>query len=303
MPPPTDPRAMSEYPDPLSFSLLNRLRQQTDRNGYPHPDIADTQSLISRLTAKPVVNEARLPATTHSTSKPDDTLIYPDPTPDPDIKPKVECLKPQFHRKVEHIPAVGGEATLEGSEDAAEDEERENQIPKNNNDPLMPSLRNPTLAPTLMMQLVDCVSALCADWSAISPNIAHSTCAVDASKLSLNICLVTALTNEGLATLCRMVAIMTMNKTTMTNHTTILAENVDMLITEYDRNAQLLFVGEDPKKVRMLSVEEQQAMGWQPIFDVPSTPWLGVVEEMPDLDERPDTSYDYDTELYGDGES
>ncbi|ESK82459.1 hypothetical protein Moror_8557 [Moniliophthora roreri MCA 2997] len=177
----------------------------------------------------------------------------------------------------------------------------------------MPSLRNLTPAPTPMMQLVDHVSALCVDWSTISPDIAHSTCVIDASKLSLNIRLATALTNEGLAvlcaegliraqTLCRMVAVMTMNETTIMNPTTISAENVDMLAAEYDRDAQLLFVGTDPKKVRMLSVEEWQAMGWQPTFDVPSTPRLGVVNEMPDIDDRPDTSYDYDTELYGDGE-
>uniref|UniRef100_A0A0W0G0Q0 Uncharacterized protein n=1 Tax=Moniliophthora roreri TaxID=221103 RepID=A0A0W0G0Q0_MONRR len=44
-------------------------------------------------------------------------------------------------------------------------------------------------------------------------------------------------------------------------------------------------------------------MGWQPPSEVPATPRLGPVDEMPDIDDRPDTSYDYDTELYGDGES
>ncbi|ESK83642.1 hypothetical protein Moror_12009 [Moniliophthora roreri MCA 2997] len=242
-------------------------------------------------------------------------LSHPNPNLQPPLTPELfRHLKPQFHWKVEHIPAVGGEVTLEESEDAAEDEEWENRIPENVEDPPMPSLRSPTLALTPMMQLVDCISALCADWSAISPDIAHSTCVVDASKLSLDIGLVTALTNEGLAalraegliwaqTLCQMVAVMTMNETTTTNPMTISAENVDMLMDEYDRDAQLLFVGEDPKKVRLLSVEEQQAMGWQPTSDVLSTPRLGVVNEMPDVDDRPDTSYDYDTELYRDRES
>uniref|UniRef100_A0A0W0GC62 Reverse transcriptase-rnase h-integrase n=1 Tax=Moniliophthora roreri TaxID=221103 RepID=A0A0W0GC62_MONRR len=243
------------------------------------------------------------------------------PSPCPDLNLQLPLtpeifrhLKPQFHRKVEQIPTVGGEAALEESEDTAKDGEQENRIPKNDDNPPMPSLRNLTPAPTLMMQLVDHVSALCADWSAISPDIACSTCVVDASKLNLDIHLATALTNEGLAalciegliraqTLCRMVAIMTMNKTTMTNPTTISVENVDTLVAEYDRDAQLLSVGMDPKKVRLLSVEERQAMGWQPTFNVPSTPRLGVVGEMPDIDDRPDTSYDYDTELYGDGES
>ncbi|ESK81119.1 hypothetical protein Moror_6025 [Moniliophthora roreri MCA 2997] len=165
-----------------------------------------------------------------------------------------------------------------------------------------------------MMQLVDRVSALCVDWSAISPEIARSTCVVDASRLNLDIRLATALTNEGLAalrvdsliraqTLCQTVAVMTMNGGTMTSPTKTLAENAEMLVAEYDRDAQLLFVGSDPQKVRMLSVEEQQAMGWQPNSDVPSTPHLGTMDTMPDIDDRPDTSYDYDMELYGDGES
>ncbi|ESK82517.1 hypothetical protein Moror_14393 [Moniliophthora roreri MCA 2997] len=92
MPPPADPRAMSEYPHPLSFSLLDRLGQQTDRNGYPRPDINDTRSLISRLTSEPVDNRVGLPAATHSSPEPDNTLVYPDPTPTPNVKPKVESL-------------------------------------------------------------------------------------------------------------------------------------------------------------------------------------------------------------------
>ncbi|KAI3620017.1 hypothetical protein WG66_006102 [Moniliophthora roreri] len=96
---------------------------------------------------------------------------------------------------------------------------------------------------------------------------------------------------------------MTMNGGTMTSPTTTSEENVEALMEEYDWDAQLLFVGADPKKVRMLSVEERLAMGWQPPSEVPATPRLGPVDEMPDIDDRPDTSYDYDTELYGDGES
>ncbi|ESK81978.1 hypothetical protein Moror_8443 [Moniliophthora roreri MCA 2997] len=201
MPPPADPRAMSEYSDPLTFSLLDRLGRQTDGNGYPRPDINDTQSLISQLTSEPRVDEAGLSPAAHSSPKPDNALIYPDPTPNPDIKPKVEHLKPQFHQRVEHIPAVGGEVALEGSEDTAEDEEQENKIPIKDDDLPIASLRSLTPALTPMMQLVDRVSALCVDWSAISPNIARSTCVVDASRLNLDIRLATALTNEGLAAL------------------------------------------------------------------------------------------------------
>uniref|UniRef100_A0A0W0F045 Putative reverse transcriptase-rnase h-integrase n=1 Tax=Moniliophthora roreri TaxID=221103 RepID=A0A0W0F045_MONRR len=314
MPPPTDPRAMSEYPDPLTFSLLDCLGQRTDGNGYPRPDLNDNRSLISRLTDKPMGNEAGLATTSHSSPNPDNTLIYPDPTPNPDVKYKVERLRPQFHQRVEHIPAVGGEVVLAESEDVVADEDRENQLLENVEDPPIISLRSPTPAPTQMMQLVDRVSALCADWSAISPDIARSTYVIDASRLSLDIHLGTALTNEGLAalwvegliraqTLCRTVAVMTMNEIIMTNPMTISEGNVEMLVKEYDQDTQLLFVGADLKKVRLLSVEERQAMGWQPPSDPPATPMMEVEDEMPEMEDRPDTSYDYDTELYGDGES
>ncbi|ESK82515.1 hypothetical protein Moror_14394, partial [Moniliophthora roreri MCA 2997] len=96
---------------------------------------------------------------------------------------------------------------------------------------------------------------------------------------------------------------MTMNGGTMTSPTTTSEENVEMLVNDYDRDAQLLFVGADPKKVRMLLVEERLAMGWQPPSDVPATPRMEAMDEMLDLDDRPDMSYDYNTELYGDGES
>uniref|UniRef100_A0A0W0GD36 Reverse transcriptase-rnase h-integrase n=1 Tax=Moniliophthora roreri TaxID=221103 RepID=A0A0W0GD36_MONRR len=215
---------------------------------------------------------------------------------------------------MEHIPAVGGEVVPGESKDEDGDDETENRIPENTDDLPKVSLRSPTPAPTPMMQLVDRVSALCADWSAISPEIARSTCVVDASRLNLDIRLATALTSEGLAalcvdgliraqTLCRMVAVMTMNGGIMTNPTTTSEGSVEMLMEEYDRDVQLLFVGADPKKVKMLSVEERLATGWQPTSDIPATPRLGATEEMPDIDDRPNTSYDYDSELYGDGES
>uniref|UniRef100_A0A0W0GAB4 Reverse transcriptase-rnase h-integrase n=1 Tax=Moniliophthora roreri TaxID=221103 RepID=A0A0W0GAB4_MONRR len=233
----------------------------------------------------------------------------------PPLTPEIfRCLKPQFHQKVELIPAVGGEVVLGESEDEDEDEGQENRISENAIDPPILSLRSLTPVPTPMTQLIDRVSALCADWSAISPDIARSTCVADASKLSLDIRLVTAPTNEGLATLraegliraqtlCRMVTVMTMNGGTMTSPTRTSAENVEKLEEEYDRDAQLLFVGVDPQKVRMLSVEERQAMGWQPVSEMPATPRMEDNDEMPEMEDRPDTSYDYDAELYRDGES
>ncbi|ESK81399.1 hypothetical protein Moror_16569 [Moniliophthora roreri MCA 2997] len=56
--------------------------------------------------------------------------LTPSPHPDLNLRPPLtpetfRCLKPQFHWKVEHIPAVGGEAALVESEDAAEDKKHE----------------------------------------------------------------------------------------------------------------------------------------------------------------------------------
>ncbi|ESK81362.1 hypothetical protein Moror_3735 [Moniliophthora roreri MCA 2997] len=92
MPPPADSRAMLEYPDPLSFSLIDCLGRQTDGNGYPCPDINNTRSLISCLTSEPQTLEEQLAAAPSETTEPtaNDTLIYPNPTPNPDIKPKIE---------------------------------------------------------------------------------------------------------------------------------------------------------------------------------------------------------------------
>uniref|UniRef100_A0A0W0FQ41 Uncharacterized protein n=1 Tax=Moniliophthora roreri TaxID=221103 RepID=A0A0W0FQ41_MONRR len=157
-----------------------------------------------------------------------------------------------------------------------------------------------------MTLLVDCVSALCADWNAISPDIAHSTCVADASRLSLGIHLDTALTNEGLATLCieglvqvqtlcRMIVIMTMNLTTISE------ENVEESIHNSGGDVDFLFIGADLQKVGrfegLLLVDERVATGWQPTQAVLATPTLQNVNEMPNI------SYDYDMELYGDGES
>uniref|UniRef100_A0A0W0F1F5 Putative reverse transcriptase-rnase h-integrase n=1 Tax=Moniliophthora roreri TaxID=221103 RepID=A0A0W0F1F5_MONRR len=331
MPPPADPRAMSEYPDPLSFSLLDRLGQRTDGNGYPCPNINDTQSLVSRLTSEPLVDEMRLSTIANSTPDPVDTLIYPDPTPDPDVKPKIEPTnptdspQPRSLTTVEHIPTVGGEVILEGSEDEVEVEEQENQTLENDNIPPMLSLRSPTPAPTPMMKLVDHVSALCADWSAISPDIAHSTCAVDASKLNLDIHLATALTSEGLAelhveglvrvqTLCRMITVMTMNLTK------ILEENAEKSIHDSRGNVDFLFIGTDLRKVQRFevgsSVYGRMAAGWQPDGDRSDIPTPQSVDETAEtveemlntpmlrsIDEMPDMLYDYNAELYGDGES
>ncbi|ESK82262.1 hypothetical protein Moror_15495 [Moniliophthora roreri MCA 2997] len=92
MPLSADPRAMSECPGPLSFSLIDCLGQRTNGNGYPHPDINDTQSLISRLTSEPRTLKGQLATAPHETAEPsaNNTLVYSDPTPNLDVKPKVE---------------------------------------------------------------------------------------------------------------------------------------------------------------------------------------------------------------------
>uniref|UniRef100_A0A0W0GD30 Reverse transcriptase-rnase h-integrase n=1 Tax=Moniliophthora roreri TaxID=221103 RepID=A0A0W0GD30_MONRR len=317
MPPPADPRVMSEYPDPLTFSLLDRLGRRTDGNRYPRPDINDTRSLISRLTSEPVDNETGLPTTAHSSPEPSNTLVYPDPTPNPDIKFKVESFdsltssRPEPPTAVDPrnlqtpeatVPPEGG-AYPHGWRGGCTRGVRGRGRERRSGEPNSRKRRRPTDA-----QLEKSDSGPDPDDAARRPHLCH------ASRLSLDIHLATALTNEGLAalridgliqaqTLCRMVAVMTMNETITMSPTTISEGNVEMLVKEYDQDAQLLFVGADPKKVRLLSVEEQQAMGWQPTSDPLATPMMGVMDEMPDTDDRPDTSYDYNTELYRDGES
>ncbi|ESK81451.1 hypothetical protein Moror_15817 [Moniliophthora roreri MCA 2997] len=250
------------------------------------------------------------------TPLPETLNLRPPPTPE-----VFRCLKPQFHPKADVIPTVGG-ADLS---DKDEDEDRENRTPSKDEDLLMLSLRSLTPHPTPMTQLIDHVSALCVDWSAISPGIAHSTCVADASQLSLDIHLRTALTSEGLTelrvgglvrvqTLCWMITIMTMNLTKISE------ENAEKLIHDSGGNADFLFVGADLRKVQRFevgsSVYGRMAEGWQPTGDrlsilVPQNvdEMLETVEEvlstlmLQSVDEMPDTWYDYDSKLYGDGES
>uniref|UniRef100_A0A0W0FB53 Uncharacterized protein n=1 Tax=Moniliophthora roreri TaxID=221103 RepID=A0A0W0FB53_MONRR len=176
-----------------------------------------------------------------------------------------------------------------------------------------------------MTQLVNCVSALCADWNTISPGIAHSTCVTDASQLSLGIHLCTALTNEGLAelcveglvrvqTLCWMIAVMTMNLMKISE------ENAERSIHNSRGDADFLFVRTDPRKVWRFdigsSVYGRMATGWQPMGERSDIPVFQNTDDMQDatrevpntpmlqsIDEMPDTLYDYDTELYSDRES
>ncbi|ESK87521.1 hypothetical protein Moror_2040 [Moniliophthora roreri MCA 2997] len=182
----------------------------------PSPSSTDSDDKLME-TATPVPTSMTLTASSHdSPLNPEpskngscpESLPLPVPiTPLPEISnlrppptPEVfRLLKPQFHQEVDVIPAVGGEGLSEEDKDV--DEDRENQTPSNDEDPPLLNLRPPTPIPTPMTQLVNCVSALCADWNAISPAIAHSTCVADASQLNLGIHLHTALTNEGLAKL------------------------------------------------------------------------------------------------------
>uniref|UniRef100_A0A0W0FFY8 Uncharacterized protein n=1 Tax=Moniliophthora roreri TaxID=221103 RepID=A0A0W0FFY8_MONRR len=188
------PTLISTIPEVSSLDLPQNpksMRNDSPPLPIPAPNFPTTPFFI--LSPLPI-------PTSNLRSSQVSTLIPSEQIPCLPLTPEVfRRLKPQFHRKVEHIPTVGGEALSEVLED--KDKEQENRTPSNDNAPPMLSLRSPTPAPTLMTQLVDCVSALCADWSTISPAIAYSTYAIDASKLSLGIHLETALTNEGLAAL------------------------------------------------------------------------------------------------------
>uniref|UniRef100_A0A0W0GFT2 Reverse transcriptase-rnase h-integrase n=2 Tax=Moniliophthora roreri TaxID=221103 RepID=A0A0W0GFT2_MONRR len=207
---------------------------------------------------------------------PESPHLLPPPTPE-----VFKHLKLLFHPEAEVMPAVGGEVLTERYEDS------ENRTPSNDEGLPTMSLRPLTPLPTPMTLLVDHVSALCADWNAISPKIAHNTCVTNASRLSLSIRLDirldTALTNEGLATLhveglvrvqtlCRMITIMTMNLMTISE------ESAEELIHNSGGDVDFLFVGADPRKVErfegLLLVEEWTATGWQLTSDVLATPML-----------------------------
>ncbi|ESK82667.1 hypothetical protein Moror_11183 [Moniliophthora roreri MCA 2997] len=199
--------------------------------------------------------------TSNQNPSPPSTPLLENPVPQSTLLPPVfECLKPQFHLKTEDIPTVGGEDFAEEGED------KENQILSNIANPLSLRLRPPTPAPTPMTQLINRVSALCVDWSAISPEIAHSTCAGDASKLSLGILLETALTNEGLATLhaegllpvhalCQSIMI------TMMNLMTTSMGSVEANDIPNNANVNFMFTESDLKKVRLFTTTERQQMG------------------------------------------
>ncbi|ESK80770.1 hypothetical protein Moror_15442 [Moniliophthora roreri MCA 2997] len=210
-----------------------------------------------------------------------------------------ECLKAQFHPEAEDIPTVGGEDFKD------EEGDEENRVPSNDRDLLNLRLWPPMPAPTPMTQLIDHISVLCTDWSAISPEIACSTCVADASKLSLGILLETALSNEGLAALhanrlLRVHALCQSIVTTMMNLMTTTIESAE----EEAQDAELLFIGSDPKKVRLFTVEERQWIRWQlnQLFEVRKEELMEIAD-IPENDDMLDTLYDYDAELYGDGES
>ncbi|ESK81227.1 hypothetical protein Moror_14434 [Moniliophthora roreri MCA 2997] len=216
----------------------------------------------------------------------------------PPLTPEVfRRLKPRFHHEADIIPVVG-RADLSNED---KDEDRENQTPLKQRRPTDAELEVSNSAPD-------------PHDSAHRPRL----CPV------LGIHLRTALTNEGLAklhveglvqvqTLCWMIAVMTMNLTKISE------ENAERSIHDSGGDADFLFVGTDPRKVQRFdvgsSVYGRMAEGWQPTGDrsnipapqnanetsetvgeMPSTPILWSIDEMPDM------LYDYDTELYGDGE-
>ncbi|ESK85978.1 hypothetical protein Moror_9479, partial [Moniliophthora roreri MCA 2997] len=267
--------------------------------------------LLTQLTPEPRALEDRLTATPRASTEPpaSNTLVYPDPTPNPNVKPKVEPTDNAPNRRSPSQTTInphslqtpeasvplrcrgnphgwrGGPA--QGIWGQGQGARKLNPLKR----------RRPTNA------------ELEASDSTPDPNdSAHRLrlCPVDASRLNLDIHLGTALTNEGLAilhteslvrvqTLCQMIAIMMMNLMT------ILKESAEESIHNSRGDADFLFVRADPQKIRRFeelpSVSEREAAGWQPTLDILATPMLQSVDEMPD------TSYDYDTELYGDGES
>uniref|UniRef100_A0A0W0GCL3 Uncharacterized protein n=1 Tax=Moniliophthora roreri TaxID=221103 RepID=A0A0W0GCL3_MONRR len=166
--------------------------------------------------------------------------------------------------------------------------------------------RSPPPTPSEMW--MDCASALCANWTAISPETAQATFAGDASTMHLDISLQGALSTDGLHNFCMegLVWIVVLCQTItiiMMMDTTVTMENDDQVFvinTDTERR-EFLFMGVNPKKVRLVDikkgVEERMMEGWQP-----GSSQAEVTTGM-ELDRTPDKSQKYDNKSYNEGES
>ncbi|ESK92912.1 hypothetical protein Moror_9047 [Moniliophthora roreri MCA 2997] len=152
--------------------------------------------------------------------------------------------------------------------------------------------QNNRLPPLMPVETwIDCTSALCVNWTAISPETAQATFVSNASTMCLDISLQGVQSRDGLhnfhmeglvqiVVLCQTIMIM------MMTGTTIMTENDDrtFIVNTEQEHREFMFIEVNPKK--------PEASLAQPAMEE---------EEMVGL--TPDESQEYDTELYGDGES
>uniref|UniRef100_A0A0W0FHH2 Uncharacterized protein n=1 Tax=Moniliophthora roreri TaxID=221103 RepID=A0A0W0FHH2_MONRR len=91
----------------------------------------------------------------------------------------------------------------------------------------------------------------------------------------------------------------------MMTGTTIITENDDctFVVNTEQKHREFMFIEVNPKKVRLIDlkkgVETRMAEGWQPEASLAQP----AMEEEEMVGLTPDESQEYDTELYGDGES
>ncbi|ESK92795.1 hypothetical protein Moror_15897 [Moniliophthora roreri MCA 2997] len=168
---------------------------------------------------------------------------------------------------------------------------------------------------------MDHASALCANWTAISPETAQATFAGNASTMHLDISLLGALSTNGLhdfhmeglvwiVALCQTITIMMMTDTTITME----SDDWTFIVDTDTKRREFLFMGVNPKKVKLVDVgkgvKTRMAEGWQPgSSQMPTMTDRGSEQQgdKSDNDREPrwamDKSQDYDGELYRDRES
>uniref|UniRef100_A0A0W0FD07 Uncharacterized protein n=1 Tax=Moniliophthora roreri TaxID=221103 RepID=A0A0W0FD07_MONRR len=228
----------------------------------------------------------------------------------------------QFHLQVKNIVVARGR-----------EEDKENKPPQSLHQSMLEIPDNPQwsdrLPPPMPSEMwMDHASALCANWTAISPETSQAIFVGDASTMRLDISLRGALSTDGLrdfcmeglvqiVVLCQTIIIMMMTDMTITTE----SDDRTFVVDTNTERREFLFMGVNPKKVRLVDVkkgvEERMIEGWQPGPSRVQMMMGGKSEQISDrpeeCDDRPDNdvvpgwapeeSQDYDSELYGDRES
>uniref|UniRef100_A0A0W0G1R1 Uncharacterized protein n=1 Tax=Moniliophthora roreri TaxID=221103 RepID=A0A0W0G1R1_MONRR len=174
----------------------------------------------------------------------------------------------QFHPHVEEDVVV---REREGDEENQPLPSPHPSIPKILNNPQQKDRSLPLMPSEMWM---DCASALCVNWTTISPETARATFAGDASSMCLDISLQGVCSEDGLCdfhmkglvqivVLFQTITIMMMTDTTIT----IENNNWSFIVETEGERREFLFMGVNPKKVWLADVkkgvEERMKKGWQ----------------------------------------